>query len=92
LGRRFFVKEGLCVKNFIIQRYRLYGLILLHLRLLFFLQFSDKVGQTLFTYRGKIILPAKVQVIAQPFFIGPLIGGRSLIIQLTSHHNDYKYE
>jgi hypothetical protein len=57
---RFFVGEDLCVNYFVIKLYRHYGLLLLLLRLLLFLQFADKAGQTLFMYRREVILPAKV--------------------------------
>ena len=43
----------------------------LNLRLLLFLQLVNKVVQAFFMYRRKMIFPAKVRIILQPFFYTP---------------------
>ena len=67
--QRRLVRDAHFVKKFVIQINRYYGLILLGPGLLFFPQFFDEGGQTLFVFRRNVIFFAKIQIKAKPFLI-----------------------
>jgi len=63
---------ALGMKTRVIERDGVRRLLLLRLRLLLFLSRMEQVTQTLSVFFRKMILVAKIQVIAEPFDIGRL--------------------